>query len=174
MVPPPSPVSPLGGSRGQAGREVWGARRALPSWAEPSGSPGCERAGDQTLVIGWAGLDHLARARAIAGWYAERKTGEGWDAERLKPMLVALDELIPWLKQWHNAFDPEYGACLGDFYEGFLLEELRTLDLSRDELGDWRPAGGSEGAAEEVANPPRPSFAKGGSGGVGQPVRSRS
>ena len=52
-------------------------------------------------------------------------------------MLVALDELIPWLKEWHNDIDPEYGERLGDYYEGFLLEELRQLDLSRDELTTW-------------------------------------
>jgi len=74
--------------------------------------PGCERPGDSTLVIGWAGLDHLQRAQAIAAWYLERKEQDGWDAAQLKPLLVALDELIPWLKQWHNALDPEFGELL--------------------------------------------------------------
>ncbi|MCB1763633.1 MAG: BREX-2 system adenine-specific DNA-methyltransferase PglX, partial [Gammaproteobacteria bacterium] len=46
--------------------------------------PGCEKAGDSTLVIGWAGLNHLQRAQAIAAWYLERKEQEGWDAEQLK------------------------------------------------------------------------------------------
>ena len=101
--------------------------------------PGCEKTGDNTLVIGWAGLNHLQRAQAIAAWYLDRKESEGWSAEQLKPMLVALDELCPWLKQWHNDIDPEFGERLGDYYEGFLLEELRTLELSRDELNDWEP-----------------------------------
>jgi hypothetical protein len=102
--------------------------------------PFCEKAGDNTLVIiGWAGLNHLQRAQAIAGWYLERKEQEGWEAERLKPMLVALDELVPWLKQWHNEIDPEYGERLGDYYEGFLLEELRQLEIPRDELRVWEP-----------------------------------
>ncbi len=99
--------------------------------------PHCEKAGDNTLVIGWAGLNHLQRAQAIAAWYLDRKEQEGWDADQLKPMLVALDELIPWLKQWHNEVDPEYGERLGDYYEGFLLEELRQFDLSRDDLIAW-------------------------------------
>src|SRR5690606_22202037 len=67
--------------------------------------PGAEKDGDSTLVVGWAGLNHLQRATAIASWYLDRKDGEGWEAERLLPMLVALDELIPWLKQWHNEVD---------------------------------------------------------------------
>ena len=107
--------------------------------------PGGERPGDATLVIGWAGLDHLQRAQAIATWTLERKEQDGWDAERLKPLLVALDELIPWLKQWHNALDPELGERLGDYYEGFLLEELRQLELSRDELEAWEPAAPARG-----------------------------
>jgi len=101
--------------------------------------PHCEKSGDNTLVIGWAGLNHLQRAQAIAVWYIDRKERDGWHAEQLKPMLVALDELIPWLKQWHNEIDPEYGERLGDYYEGFLLEELRQLQLSRDELLTWEP-----------------------------------
>ncbi|HDT6590572.1 TPA: BREX-2 system adenine-specific DNA-methyltransferase PglX [Pseudomonas aeruginosa] len=102
--------------------------------------PGCEKGGDSTLVIGWAGLNHLQRAQAIAAWYLDRKEGEGWEAERLMPMLVALDELIPWLKQWHNEVDPEFGERMGDYYEGFLLEELRNLEITRADLLSWQPA----------------------------------
>ncbi|WP_081036958.1 BREX-2 system adenine-specific DNA-methyltransferase PglX [Pseudomonas corrugata] len=102
--------------------------------------PGCEKGGDSTLVIGGARLNHLQRAQAIASWYLGRKDGEGWEVERLMPMLVALDELIPWLKQWHNEVDPEFGERMGDYYEGFLLEELRNLEITRAELMTWQPA----------------------------------
>lgn len=102
--------------------------------------PGAEKDGDSTLVIGWAGLNHLQRATAIASWYLDRKDNEGWSAERLMPMLVALNELLPWLKQWHNEIDPEYGERMGDYYEGFLLEELRLLEISPDQLAAWQPA----------------------------------
>lgn len=101
--------------------------------------PGCEKGGDSTLVIGWAGLNHLQRAQTIAAWYLDRKEGEGWETERLIPMLVALDELIPWLKQWHNEVDPEFGERMGDYYEGFLLEELRNLEITRADLLNWQP-----------------------------------
>ncbi len=107
--------------------------------------PHCERDGNSTLAIGWAGLDHLQRAQAIAAWYLQRKEHDGWDGDRLKPMLVALDELIPWLKQWHNAIDPEFGERMGDYYEGFLLEELRQLAIPRDELNDWLPPAPTRG-----------------------------
>ncbi len=102
--------------------------------------PGCEKDGDTTLVIGWAGLNHLQRAQAIAAWYEYRKENDGWEAHRLMPMLVALDELIPWLKQWHNDIDLEFGERMGDFYEGYLFEELRRWELTREELTQWQPA----------------------------------
>lgn len=102
--------------------------------------PGCEKDGDTTLVIGWAGLNPLQRAQAIAAWYEARKENDGWEAHRLMPMLVALDELIPWLKQWHNDIDPEFGERMGNFYEGYLFEELRRWELTREELNQWQPA----------------------------------
>ncbi|WP_372835837.1 hypothetical protein, partial [Pontibacterium sp.] len=101
--------------------------------------PGCEKEGDTTPVIGWAGMNHLQRAMAIAVWYIERKETDNWGKDKLMPMLVALEELIPWLKQWHNEIDPDYGEKMGDYYEGFLLGEMRELDVSRDELLSWTP-----------------------------------
>lgn len=105
--------------------------------------PGCEKPGDSTLVVGWAGMDHLQRARATAAWYIERKEQDGWEVDQLLPMLVALHELIPWLKQWHNDVDPEFGERLGDFYEGYLMEELRLWNLTQSDLLKWRPSADS-------------------------------
>lgn len=104
--------------------------------------PGAERDGDPSPVIGWAGWDRPQRARAIAGHYLKMKESEGWSAERLLPLLVALAELIPWLKQWHNAVDPNFGERLGDYFDGFLAEDLRALGLSRSRLDEWRPPAG--------------------------------
>lgn len=140
------PLPPKYGSPDFRKPSYWGLRGKLDVPKERFFSlPGCERPGDTTVVIGWAGLDHLSRAQAIAAWYLERKEQDGWDAARLTPMLVALDELIPWLKQWHNALDPEFGERLGDYYAGFLLEELRQLELSREELLAWEPPAAARG-----------------------------
>lgn len=114
--------------------------------------PGCEKPGDNTPVIGWAGLDHLQRAQAIAGWYMDRKDQDGWEADKLMPMLVALEELIPWLKQWHNELDPEYGERMGDFYEGFLFAELRQLELTRDDLLAWQPPAAKRGRRRKTTS----------------------
>ena len=60
-------------------------------------------------------------------------------------MLEALDELVPWLKQWRNEIDPEFGQRMGDYFEGFLFEELRDLVLYRHDLRVWRPPAGRRG-----------------------------
>jgi hypothetical protein len=101
--------------------------------------PFCEKAGDTTQVIGWAGLDHLQRATAIATWYLDRKEKDGWQTEQLLPMLNALEELIPWLKQWHNDLDPTFNERMGDYYESFLNEEIRSLGTTITEVRDWQP-----------------------------------
>jgi hypothetical protein len=113
--------------------------------------PECEKPGDNTPVFGWAGLDHLQRAQAIAGWYMERKEQDGWEPDKLMPMLVALEELIPWLKQWHNDLNPEFGERMGEFYEGFLFEELRQLDLTREDIWAGRPPAARRGRRRKTA-----------------------
>ena len=54
-------------------------------------------------------------------------------------MLSALEELIPWLKQWHNDIHPEYNERMGDFYASFLAEELHSQNLSVDDVIAWQP-----------------------------------
>ena len=64
--------------------------------------PNCSRDADGSLVIAWAGWDHLQQATALASYYLNMKENEGWSPERLKPLLTGIQELVPWLKQWHN------------------------------------------------------------------------
>jgi len=40
-------------------------------------------------------------------------------------LLAGLADLLPWLRQWHNDLNPEYGMGLGDYFAGFLDEECR-------------------------------------------------
>jgi hypothetical protein len=55
-------------------------------------------------------------------------------------MLAGLVELLPWIQQWHNELDPEYGLRMGDYFAQFLDGELATLGLTRAQLEAWRPA----------------------------------
>ncbi len=101
--------------------------------------PLAERESDPSPVIGWAGWDHAQQAQALAAYYIDRKEQDGWNTERLTPLLAGLLQLIPWLKQWHNEIDPDMGVDLGEFYESFLESEARTLGLTEQALRDWRP-----------------------------------
>lgn len=97
--------------------------------------PHCEGE-DGTLIIAWAGYDHLQLARAIAERYELAKEQEG---RKLVPLLAAIGQLIPWLKQWHNEMDPVYGARMGDYFEGYLAEEAKALGMSVEKVMAWTP-----------------------------------
>ncbi len=101
--------------------------------------PHCSSENDPSLVVGWAGWDHLRQAQALTGYYTEMVEQEGWQAERLKPLLAGLAELLPWLKQWHNDIDPTFNERMGDFFETFLQSELQKHGLTRQDLTMWTP-----------------------------------
>jgi hypothetical protein len=102
--------------------------------------PGCERGADGSLVIAWAGWDHLQQATALATYFIDMKEREGWSRERLQPLLTGLLDLVPWLKQWHNDMNPDFGARMGDYYESFVSDEARALQFTLDDLRAWKPA----------------------------------
>ncbi len=97
--------------------------------------PHCEGE-DGTLVIAWAGYDHLQLARAIAERYELAKEQEG---RKLVPLLAAIGQLIPWLKQWHNELDPTYGTRMGDYFENYLAEEAKAVGNTVAEVTAWTP-----------------------------------
>jgi len=101
--------------------------------------PHCEGE-DGSLMIAWAGYDHLQLARAVSAYYVDvQERLGGRDDPRLVPLLACLIELLPWLKQWHNEVDPEFGVPMGDYFEGFLKEESRSIGLTLDQIRAWRP-----------------------------------
>ena len=101
--------------------------------------PHCQRDADGSLVITWAGHNHLKRALAIAAYYQERKDSDGWPAERLVPLLAGVIELVPWLLQWHNEYDPDLGARMGDYFVDFVQTEARALGMTEAAVAAWTP-----------------------------------
>jgi hypothetical protein len=92
-------------------------------------------------LFGWAGWDHLQRAKALASVYQQRKTLDGWDAPRLLPLLAGLRELLFWITLWHDAPDPDLdGARAGQVWAEFLEGERAYVGCSEDDLRAWRPA----------------------------------
>jgi len=41
---------------------------------------------------------------------------------------------LPWLKQWHNQRDPEFGLNMGDSYEEYVREEAKRFGKSLTDL----------------------------------------
>jgi hypothetical protein len=67
------------------------------------------------------------------------KHQEGWSAERLVPLLAGLDQLVPWLLQWHNDVDPDLQLRLGEFYRDFVRDEAQSLGYIVEQLRAWQP-----------------------------------
>ncbi|HBE71602.1 MAG TPA: BREX-2 system adenine-specific DNA-methyltransferase PglX, partial [Planctomycetaceae bacterium] len=100
--------------------------------------PHCEREGDPSLVVGWAGWDHIQQATAIVAYYDARKR-EGWTAEKLTPLLAGLDQLLPWIHQWHPEIDPEYNETAGTSFQTLLESEAQELGLTLEDIRNWTP-----------------------------------
>jgi hypothetical protein len=101
--------------------------------------PHCEGP-DGTLVIAWAGYDHLQLARAISAYFVDiQERLGGRDDPRLVPLLACIIELLPWLGQWHAGLDPDYNQRMDEVFEGFVTEESKNLGLTVDEIKAWEP-----------------------------------
>ncbi|MGE0144225.1 MAG: BREX-2 system adenine-specific DNA-methyltransferase PglX [Planctomycetota bacterium] len=112
--------------------------------------PQAEANDDPSPVFTWAGFDHLQQAKALAAWLIDRKEQDGWTADKLRPLYAGLDQLIPWLKQWHNDVDPETQQRLGDYFQGFLDQELRAQGLTIDDVCRWSPPARGRGRPRNV------------------------
>jgi hypothetical protein len=134
------PVPPKYTSGDFASSTYWRLRGKLDVPKERwSSFPHCEGA-DGTLMIAWAGYDHLQLARAISAYYVDiQERLGGRDDPRLVPLLACLIELLPWLTQWHNDVDPEFGMHMGDYFEGFIQEEARQMGKTFDQITAWEP-----------------------------------
>lgn len=136
------PVPPKYDSKDYRDQITWTLRGKLDVPKERFISyPGCESDQDKSPVYGWAGWNHLQQAQALAALYLNRKNEEGWKADRLVPMLAGILELLPWVKQWHNEPNADFGGeRLGDYFARFVDDECRSLAVSHDDLRAWRPA----------------------------------
>lgn len=102
--------------------------------------PGLERSNDAgSPMLLWAGYDAKARALALTGYLYEMLQREGADAARLTPALAGLDELLPWVHQWHSEVDDDLGMSTGDYLQGLLDAQLAQHGLTLSALRAWQP-----------------------------------
>jgi hypothetical protein len=113
--------------------------------------PSLERDSDRTPVLGWAGWTYLEQAKALSAYYQRMRTEEGWEPERLKPILAGLLDLREWLKQWHDDLDPETGLNLGTYFSVFAETQCQELGFSVQDVLNWQPAAAQRQTARRRA-----------------------
>jgi hypothetical protein len=106
--------------------------------------PGASRQGDPTTLLGWAGWDHAEQSLALSRIIGEREQ-EGWDDERLVPLVAGLAELQPWVEQWHSGVDERYGVSLAAFCREQLDQRSAQVGKTPAELAAWRPVPSGRG-----------------------------
>jgi hypothetical protein len=134
------PVPPKYQSKDFLKTDVWRLRGGLDVPKERWVSyPGCERGADGSLVIAWAGWNHLQQATALASYYLDMKDNEGWPPERLQPLLAGLGAgaLAGAVAQRDR---PHLRRAHGRLLRGFVAEEARALGFTLDDLRAWKPA----------------------------------
>lgn len=94
---------------------------------------------DLTLMLGWAGWDHKDQAQALFDLIKARTTRDGWDTERIVPLLAGLREVMPWVVQWHGEYDDEWGDVPAEELVAEYEEQLRKHQVGAAELSAWRP-----------------------------------
>ncbi|TDP30804.1 BREX-2 system adenine-specific DNA-methyltransferase PglX [Nocardia ignorata] len=92
-------------------------------------------------LYGWAGWDHREQAMAIAIYLAEHNLS----TEEITPFLAGLLELQPWLDQWHNEIDPNFGIAPAAFLAGDRRDRQSEHGLTDDDLRNWRPQPATRG-----------------------------
>ena len=100
----------------------------------PNASPD----GDDSLLLGWAGWDHRERAQALITLIEERSSADGWSVSRLTPLLAGLAEVMPWVRQWHDEIDPDYGQSPADAYDAYLASQRERYSLTQEDLTSWK------------------------------------
>ena len=102
--------------------------------------PGASSDSDDSLLLGWAGWDHREQALALITLIEERSAMDGWNAEKLITLLAGLLEIMPWVRQWHNEVDDNFGASPAHEYDTYLTSQREKYGLTEDDLRAWKPS----------------------------------
>lgn len=106
--------------------------------------PDAGRETDPTPLLGWAGWDHAQQSLSLSLVIGAREA-DGWDDDRLVPLVAGLAELQPWVEQWHADVDPTYGVSLAAFCREQLTARATQVGKSLEELAAWRPEAPTRG-----------------------------
>jgi hypothetical protein len=102
--------------------------------------PGASPGSDDSLLLGWARWDHREQALALTTLIEQRSTVDGWDTERLTPLLAGLAEVMPWVRQWYGELDPAFGQSPADALDDYLTHQRESRSLTEETLRTWSSA----------------------------------
>ncbi|MFE1902225.1 BREX-2 system adenine-specific DNA-methyltransferase PglX [Streptomyces gardneri] len=105
---------------------------------------------DPTILLGWAGWDHKDQVQALVNVINDRTDQAGWDTSRVTPLIAGIQELMPWVHQWHGEHDEEWGGTPSEEYQAYLDEQRAKHGLSADDLTAWRPEKKTRGRAKKA------------------------
>jgi hypothetical protein len=91
------------------------------------------------LLVGWAGWTPAERAQVLADLTMPGRS----DPQAAVPLLAGLWEALPWVDQWSPGASAPYRAHLDT--------RLGQLDLTEQELVDWRPPPPKRGRPRKLA-----------------------
>lgn len=71
----------------------------------------------------------------------DRASVDGWsvDDPRFVPLLAGLREIMPWVHQWYDVYDEEWGDNPAQEFQTALNRGAVDRNLSQDDLRAWRP-----------------------------------
>jgi hypothetical protein len=118
--------------------------------------PDAGRQTDPTLLIGWAGWNHAEQFLALAT-IQDQRTDEGAEPDKLAPLVAGMNEVLPWVKQWHQDVDPTYGTSMALFCAEQFEERRTALGVTTQALAAWRPAAPTRGRRAKSATAPATS-----------------
>ncbi|MCC8334735.1 BREX-2 system adenine-specific DNA-methyltransferase PglX [Streptomyces sp. R1] len=103
--------------------------------------PGASTDSDPSLLLGWAGWNHRDQAEALVNLISDRAEQDGWKREdpRFVPLLAGLLEIMPWVHQWYDEYDEEWGDSPAREFQTALNKGCADRHLSEADLRDWRP-----------------------------------
>ena len=68
-----------------------------------------------------------------------------WTGEQLVPLIAALDEVLPWVEQWHPEVAPGLGQPLAAFYRGQVDQVLASIGATAETVAAWEPPASTRG-----------------------------
>jgi len=70
----------------------------------------------------------------MATLFVAREQENGWDADRLLPLVAGLREVLPWVRQWHRIFDRGSASLTGTYGRFYAV---KRATIGECELATW-------------------------------------